>query len=294
MVKAETIRSKREHFNRGQAPIDPQSDLEALYNNRALVPEHPEIIAGWADRSADFRRRHQAASLDLAYGDLAAETLDLFPPLFEGEAEAEPPVLAFLHGGYWQSLGKDYFSHLAEAACLEGWHVAIIGYPLCPMVSIADITESIRRALAFLWYNMDGPEIHLAGHSAGGHLTVEMLTTDWPAWDGNLPVDLVRSGLSISGIYDLEPLIQTSLNERLGLTAETARVLSPIRRKPAYGAPLSLWVGERESEAFLEQQAQFAQTWAVAEARVVPGANHFSVLEAGIRRLRSTAFHQSP
>ena len=174
-------------------PVDPE--LESQYNNMARRPDAPELLAGLAERSAAFRARADAA-LDCAYGDHAREMLDVFRC---GSAQA--PLLVYLHGGYWQRGDKSMYSYLAEPFNAAGVDVAIIGYPLCPEVSLTGITYSIRTALAWLWKNadrlgIDAGRINLAGHSAGGHLAAMALATHWPELDPGLPPDLLSIDLT--------------------------------------------------------------------------------------------------
>jgi len=256
------------------------AELEVQYNNRAAVPEHPAIVAGWAERSATLRAR-LACRLDLRYGPGDRETLDLFPAAHDGA-----PLHVFIHGGYWQALDKGYFSFVAEGLARAGVAVAILGYPLCPAVGLADIVASVRRACAWLEANaaalrFDGGRIHLSGHSAGGHLGAMVFARGGP---GPAAPAGVRSALAASGLFELEPLTHTSINERLGLDTETAARLSPAALEPSGPAPLTLAVGALESDEFHRQAEAFARRRRAQGAPVnvltVPDTNHFTVLEA--------------
>jgi arylformamidase len=258
---------------------------EARYNARAAVPDHPAIFARWAERSTATRAESgRRGRLDLAYGDGPNETLDLFSP---GVAEA--PLHMFLHGGYWQALDKKDFSFIAPPLVEAGIAVAIVNYALCPAVRVGDIVEQMRRALAWIWRDaatlgLDRDRIHLSGHSAGGQLVAMMMATDWPRHASDLPADLVKSGLSISGVFELEPLIGTSINAKLGLDADEARAASPIFVEPATAAPLVLAVGGRESSEFHRQSEAFGERWSAFGTPVrhvpLPGRNHMTACEA--------------
>lgn len=239
-------------------PIDPF--LEAEYNVRAAIPEHPRIFADWAERSRAARVR-QNAVLDRPYGGTAGETLDLFLA-----PNRHAPINAFIHGGYWQSRDKSEFSFLADGLVPSGVNVAVLNYGLCPSVSLSTIVAQIRGAFLWLWrnaraYGADPDQLHVSGHSAGGHLAAMLLATDWRSLDETAPADLVRSGLSISGLFDLDPLRGTSLNRALALDAATARSLSPIFMDPNGCHPLVLAVGEAESGSFHDQSARMAAAW---------------------------------
>ena len=260
-------------------PID--QAIEAQYNVRAAIPEHPRIFDAWAVQSRTCRDRGHAV-LDLAYGGTAAETLDLFTA-----AGPDAPLQAFIHGGYWQSRDKAEFSFLAQGLVAAGVSVAILNYGLCPAVSLGTIVDQMRRAMLWLWRNagahgVDPGRLHVAGHSAGGHLAAMLLATDWRSLDRGAPADLVRSGLSISGIFDLDPLRATSLNRALGLDAETARRLSPIFMSPNGRRPLVLAVGEAESAAFHDQSARMEKAWGQfgvpIERFSLAGCNHLTAV----------------
>src|SRR4051812_20436781 len=184
-------------------------DYEAEYNNRARVPEHPALIAGWA-RDAQAWREQQRFH-PVSYGPGARQTIDVFPSRGEGA------VVVFIHGGYWQALDGSFFSHLAAGLNARGVSVAIPSYDLCPDVSVPDIVGQMRmaaRELARL-----GRRLVVSGHSAGGHLAACLMATDWRSLDAVLPADFVKAGYAISGLFDLGPLVQTSINHALRLDA---------------------------------------------------------------------------
>jgi arylformamidase len=247
-------------------------DYEAEYNNRARVPEHPGHIAGWARDAAAYREQHAPRSI--AYGAGARNTIDFFP------ADNTGPIVVFIHGGYWQALDGSFFSHLAGGLNAHGISVAIPSYDLCPDVTVGEIIGQMRtmtRELAQL-----GQPLVVSGHSAGGHLAACMLATDWPALDISLPADLVTAAYGISGLFDLRPLVNTSINKALHLDEATARAASPLLWKvPAHGS-LDAVVGERESAEYFRQSRSIVDAWGAAGLAtrfgVVPDANHFTAI----------------
>lgn len=256
-------------------------DYEAEYNNRARVPEHPQIFARWEKDSADYReamRREDSLELGLKYGPGERQTVDLFFP----EASGKGPLAVFLHGGYWRSLGPGLFSHMAAGLVTRGVAVAVVGYDLCPQVTIADIIDETRRACLFLW-NRFGQRLMVYGHSAGGHLAAAMLATDWKSLDRNTPSNLVPAAYSISGLFDLTPLTGISMNQDLKLTAEAARTVSPIFWPAPKGLALDAVVGALESEEFLRQSRIIAEAWskggATARYQALAGGNHFTAID---------------
>ncbi|WP_270936354.1 alpha/beta hydrolase [Falsiroseomonas oryzae] len=246
-------------------------DLESEYNNRARVPEHPRHIAGWARDAAAWRDACPGAELGLAYGAGERERLDLFHPAAAGEA----PLALFIHGGYWKALDRSFASHCARGLNGRGVAVAVPSYALCPAVTIAEIVAQMQAACRFLWQRT-GRRIMAAGHSAGGHLAAMLLATDWRGLDPGLPADLVHAALPVSGVFELEPLLATSVAEGLRLTPETARALSP-RFLPAPGRPIQCLVGGAESGEYLRQSRDMAAAWGGRFA-ALPGADHFTVI----------------
>ncbi|MDJ0950065.1 MAG: alpha/beta hydrolase [Alphaproteobacteria bacterium] len=259
-----------------------QAALDSQYNNRARVPDFADYFQRWDEQSAAVRSAADAA-LNIAYGSDPRHRLDIFPA---GPRPA--PTLVFIHGGYWQFLDKDHFSYLAPSFAEKGAAYVAVGYPLAPAVTLDDITASVRSALAWLWrygreHGVDPSRLHVAGHSAGGHLAVEALATDWPAFADDLPDGLVKSATAISGLYDLEPIRVSYHNAGLHLDPAAADRNSPIHHIPGQAGPLLLAVGGEESEEFHRQQADFCAAWR-GEGRPVtalelPGRNHFSVVE---------------
>ncbi|MGC2857285.1 alpha/beta hydrolase [Novispirillum sp. DQ9] len=258
-------------------------DHEAEYNARAAIPEHPAIFDDWAGRSAAARAKC-ADCLDVRYGDGPRETLDFFPAM-----TPDAPIVLYLHGGYWQSLDKSMFSFLGEALVHAGLSAAIVNTPQCPDARLPDIVAAARRAAGRVWtaagqrLRGDRDRLFVAGHSAGAHLAASLFATDWPAFDPALPADLLKGGLGISGVYDLRPLVPTSINKALGLDEATARALSPMFAEPRTAGPLVLAVGGLESAEFHRQTNDFATAWAAKGVQVATmdqtRRNHLTILE---------------
>jgi arylformamidase len=244
--------------------------LEREYNNRAKVPDFPAIAAALGRDAAAFRAAHPDSELGVSYGPTERQAMDIFWPA----AGRGAPLAMFLHGGYWQSLDRAWFSHLAGGLTARGVAVAMPSYDLCPTVTLAELTEQVRQAAAFL-YRRHGRRMAAFGHSAGGHLTAMLLATDWAA--RGLPAGMIAAGLSISGLFDLVPLTETTINDALRLDAAEARRLSPVLM-PAPGLPLHAVVGGAEGPEYERQSRSIAEAWG-GTWEVVSGANHFTVIE---------------
>ena len=254
--------------------------LDAQYNNRARIPEHAQIFDRWARASA-HARENGACRIDVPYGDGPNETLDVFPAL-----RSDAPVFVFIHGGWWRSLDKRDHSFIAPAFTQAGAMVVVPNYALCPSVSIEAIALQATRAVAWTFrhaaqYGGNPKRIVVAGHSAGGHLAAMLLSCEWPKVGLDLPTRLVASALSVSGLFDLEPVRQTPfLQADLRLTAASSKRLSPAFF-PSPAGTLYATVGANESEEFLRQNRLIRSAWgerAVPVCETVPGTNHLDVL----------------
>jgi arylformamidase len=247
-------------------------DYEAEYNNRARVPENPALIAGWAKDAAAYRAGHTPRSI--SYGPGARQVIDFFA------GDGKGPIVVFIHGGYWQALDGSSFSHLARGLNAHGIGVAIPSYDLCPDVTVEEIIGQMRtasRELARL-----GQPLVISGHSAGGHLAACMLATDWRTVDASLPANPVIAAYAISGLFDLGPLIGTSINKAMGLDREAARAASPLFWRAPVPLSLDAVVGENESAEFYRQSRTIVDLWGRAGVATrfgtVPGANHFMAI----------------
>lgn len=263
--------------------------LEREYNNRAAVPEHPRFLQSWREQSEAYRTTTNPI-LDVCYGNSARQHLDIFPA-----AKPRAPVHLFIHGGYWQALDSKSFSFAAEHLNRQGECAVIINYDLCPQVSIAEIIGQVRRALCWIiehidQYGGDPERIQVTGHSAGGHLLGALMSGDWHA--ENRPGLVDERGMSVlkrlnslSGLFDLRPLIHTSINAVLLLNEQSAEACSPLLNQPnemLIESELNLFVGEMESQSYHRQSSDLAKQWGsrvlVSECEI-PATHHFSIVE---------------
>jgi arylformamidase len=253
-------------------------DYEVEYDNRARVPEHPEIFARWQREGAAYRAAAHNAKLGIAYGPSTRRTIDLFTAKDDDKA----PLAMFIHGGWWRSLEPSMFSQLAAGPNARGITVAVAGYDLCPNCSIADIIEQMRAACLMLWRKRR-QRVFIYGHSAGGHLAACMVATDWKAFASDTPADLVPAAYAISGVFDLLPLVQVSQNQDLRLDESEARRVSPLHWSVPAGRSLDAVVGALESSEFLRQSKTVAQAWRGAHVLTryeeIAGTNHFTVID---------------
>jgi arylformamidase len=259
------------------------AQLDANYNNRALVPDFQRYFDSWVSRSV--AAREQPCVVDVAYGPAGGERLDIFPA---ASGTVNAPVMVFIHGGYWRSLDKKDHSFVAPSFTAQGVCVVVVNYDLCPAVTIPDITLQMVRALAWVHdhiggYGGNADNITVVGHSAGGQLAALLLACRWPVFRADLPAQMVRKAVSISGLFDLEPIRRTPfLQDSLKLTQPDALRASPALMPAPRGCELHAVVGGAESDEFLRQNRLIAQAWGkkvVCRCEAVAGRNHFSVLD---------------
>ncbi len=255
-------------------------DLESEYSPRLSVPDYAEIFARWARTAENYRAdmlKAGKAELGFPYGETSRQFVDLF---FPAAGEAAPLVL-FIHGGYWRAMDPSFHSHMARWLNERGFAVGVVGYDLCPVVTISDIIDQIRRACASLWQRFDRRML-VCGHSAGGHLTAAMVATDWQKLWPKVPADLVPVGYAISGVFDLTPLTKTSMNQDFRLDDQEARRISPIFWPVPEGRALDAAVGDLETSEFKRQSRSMSDVWRQAKADTrygeLPG-NHFTVID---------------
>jgi arylformamidase len=257
-----------------------QEAIDREYNAAAAVADSAAIVARWSEASARARAA-LPCRLGLPYGPTRAEYVDLFP------AGPGAPLHLFLHGGYWRRFSAREFSFLAEPLVREGVAVGVVNYALCPEVTIDEITRQARAAVAWAYrraaaLGCDGERLTVSGHSAGGHLTAMVASTDWPGvYD--LPADTVKAGLPVSGLFDLAPFPWSYLQPSLQLTADQVARNSPLRLLPERGPPLLVAVGGGESAEFRRQSRDYLAAWRAhglaGELLEVAGADHFTVID---------------
>ena len=264
-----------------------QEALDAQYNNRARVPEHQDIHAGYQARAAAVVEEFETR-LDVSYGPSAEETLDIYLPKNAPENAPGAPINVFLHGGYWFSRHKNDFRFLAQGLTRAGAVLVIVNYALVPSVDLDEVVRQCRAAIAWTYRNAvdfggDPNRLFVSGHSAGGHLTAMMMTTVWPALGDDLPGNIIKGGCALSGIFDLTPIPLSYMQETLQFTPDQVARNSPVTLSPSTKAPLIVGVGGDESEEFIRQSQVFAEHWGAPGniecwMMTLEGINHFTIL----------------
>ena len=247
-------------------------ELAREYSPRGQVPNMDALFEQWSKDGLAFCAGR--AGLDIAYGASPYEKLDLFRP---ANAVAAPPLWIFIHGGYWQASDKYQHAQFAGGMLQAGYAVANLNYGLCPDVPLEGVVGQIRAALKFLFTNskelgFDPASVHVAGHSAGGHLAGMV------ASDGTMPP--IKSALLLSGLFDLTPLALLPVGKLTSVTTPQAiERLSPMKNKVRPGVKVGIGVGGLESDEFKWQSVELARVWNAPPPLVIEGENHFSLLD---------------
>lgn len=251
-------------------------DWNDAYANGTNIPNGDRWPDAWIEPAAAYRAaRSTALERDIGYGAHERQRYDLFFP-----DKTPQGLFVFVHGGYWLALDKNYWSHLARGAIESGWAVAMPSYILCPDVGIGDIIQMVADAVNSACQRIEGP-IVLSGHSAGGHLVTSLLNEN-----SQLPaatLTRIAHVVSLSGVHDLRPLLKTSMNEKLGLSRESAATLSPALMIPSAHSRLTTWVGGGERAEFIRQSHLLTNIWrglgASTQCVVEPDRHHFTVID---------------
>jgi len=259
-------------------------EFESQYNLRLGRPDYEKtVIPNWMKRS-EMARDKLDCKIDIRYGESVNQKLDVFRC---GDSTA--PVLIYFHGGYWQRGDKSLYSFLAEPFVAAGVNVVVVGYDLCPAVTLTDISEQARQAVAFVYQqadelNLDRARIVIMGHSAGGHITEMMMGTHWNTYADNLPKELIAAAIPISPLSLLEPVRLTAgLNAGIHMDEAEAESQSPmLNHPPATRAPQLVVVGGAETDEFHRQAQMYCDKFNTSdrtvEFYVVPNVDHFDEL----------------
>ena len=258
-----------------------QAEIDAAYDVEAAVPDFMAYARQYTEGSAAYRAR-ATCETGVRYGPTLDEHADIFPA---GRSGA--PILVFIHGGFWRMLSASDFSFCAEGPQRAGVTTVVANYTLAPKATIAEIVRQMRALIAWVYANAeriggDREAIYVAGHSAGGQLTAAVMLTDWER-DYGLPATVVRGGIPISGLFDLEPIkLLSFVQPDLRLTEADVSNHSPIRHLRRVREPIIVTYGSEEPSEFLRQSDEFLAAWRKTGNRgtFLPqiGRNHFTAI----------------
>lgn len=259
-------------------------EFESQYNLRLGRPDYEEtVIPDWIARS-EAARASLTCNLDVRYGEGDKQKLDIFVC-----TEKQAPTLIYFHGGYWQRGDKSIYSFLAKPYNDAGVNVVVAGYDLCPSVTLTQISEQAREAVASVWrrsdeFGINRDLITVMGHSAGGHITEMMMATRWSEYGADLPDNLIHAGIPISPLSLLEPVRRTvGLNTGIRMDEAEAESQSPmLNHSPVTNAPQLVVVGGAETAEFHRQSQMYYEAFRNNERKmeiyIVPDVDHFDEL----------------
>ena len=256
-----------------------EEQLDREYNARAMTAAFDKDTIYRERSSRVFETLERVA--DLVYDDQSGSKLDLYP------AGQNSPLFVWIHGGYWRASSKDENAFVAAGLVAAGISVASIDYTLAPAASLDEIVRQVRAGMAWLTkhagtYGADTRLLHVGGHSAGGHLVGMLLAGGWLDSFG-LRSDLIGTALPVSGLFDLQPLRRTFVNDALGLDAVAASRNSPIEHLPERStAELIATCGGDESAEFRRQTREYVSCWTERGFRgrelSMPDFHHFDII----------------
>lgn len=251
-------------------------ELDAAYSPSRTVDSLDHYLWLYGDLSEVARRSFgERVVADLAYGPHDRQAVDLYPcdDLDRGE---QAPLVVFIHGGFWQALSRQESSFAASACRSHRMHFAALGYRLAPEASLPEIVADVHDGLTMLRDRADelgiDPEaVVVVGHSAGAHLAATA------ACDPRL--DLAGVVL-LGGVFDLEPVRRSYVNDAVGMRADQVADLSPIQDTPRPGTTVIVRWAEYDTAAFAQQSRDLIDAWSshdkLIDAGPQLGLNHFN------------------
>lgn len=256
-----------------------QASLDKAFDQRVWAPNAGVVLDSYsaAGQAVLAAGRHRAG---LAYGSGPDEHLDWFPA-----EQAGAPIHVHIHGGAWRYLRKEDVAFAAPAFNEAGWHYVAPDFSALPGARLVDVVRQLIEAVAWVYHHAaelggDPERIYLSGHSSGGHLCAVLLTTDWT--QHGLPADVIKGGLCISGIYDMEPVLISARRSYVDLTPDEQRRLSPIANIDALACPISLAYAQGDSPEFIRQAVHFHDALTTraqpADLTLIPALNHYEVI----------------
>jgi arylformamidase len=259
-----------------------RQELEREYSPSSCIEDINIFLRQYEELSREAREQCRDRLLpDVKYGPESRSVMDIFLP----EGDGPFPVHVFIHGGYWQQLSKQESSFAAPNFLNHGIIYVALDYSLAPDASLPEIIDQTRRGIISLLktahkFKGDAANISLSGSSAGGHLVAEMLSTDWRSWGyESCPL---RAAVTMSGVFDVRPLVGTYVNDPLGLDEETATACSPLFHVPETSCPLIVTWGENETPEFKRQSRDYFKAWEEmglsGDCFETPQVNHFDIV----------------
>jgi arylformamidase len=255
-----------------------QEELNIQYDARGTAPDG-DVYRNFIKENSARVRDEMECRVDVPYGPTPAEIVNVFPAAKPGS-----PIVYFIHGGYWRSSSQNDVDLYAEALVPAGCAYITVNYLLAPEASIDEIVRQCRAGLAWTYnnaesFNGDPNQVYVIGRSAGGHLAGMMLADGWRD-EAGLPDDLIKGATVLSGLFDLEPVRLSNVNDWARMDKEGAYRNSPVHHLPKSGCPLIVAWGENETDEFKRQSDLYRVAWQArgwpCTTMEFPGKHHFA------------------
>lgn len=261
-------------------------DLNREYSPSNCIEDINIYIQQYIDLSKTAKAlatNKNAIKTNLSYGTKKTQSIDIYFPT----RAFKNKLMVYIHGGYWQELSKEESSFAATNFQEHGFHFAVIDYTLAPDASMSEIVEENRKAIAWLYQNAtefgyDPEQIYVSGSSAGGHLAMMMLQTLWFKYIEGYQGNIIKGLCAVSGIYDLQPLVPSYVNDPIKMDDKQAIMNSPLLLPLPSPLPVIIAYGENETQAFKVQSQYMADKLNNAGYNVqykeIAKRNHFDVI----------------
>ena len=250
--------------------------------------------ACWAPNREHLQKRRRIASEQaiarmgqpkrVAYGPTEIEKLDIYQ-----SNRPNAPINVFIHGGAWRGGFAKDSAYMAEMYLAAGAHLVIPDFVWVQDAggSLMTMADQVRRAVAWVYKNAtsfggDPNRLYISGHSSGGHLGGVVVITDWRK-DFDLPPDIIKGALLVSGMYDLKPVRLSKRSKYVSFDDMTEETLSAQRHIDMINMPLIVAHGTLETPEFQRQSRELAAAVKAAGKPVEfifgEGFNHFEMQE---------------
>ncbi len=261
-----------------------KEQLDNEYNNQAKVKNFKNFVLEWAALSATARDELPTTTTCI-YDESSKQKLDIIYPTVPSQSVV--PVQIFFHGGYWKALSREIFYFVSRSFADHGVATVIVDYELIPTIDMAELIRQCRQSVAYIHQNaeelgLNSNEIHVSGHSAGGHIAAMCLATDWPNFQSGLPDQIIKSAVGVSGLYDLLPISKCFLQDDLKLSSMDVTGLSPTHITAPKSGDMHFIVGAAEGPEYINQSETLAKVWPnVSQApNILEPYNHFTIMSA--------------
>lgn len=253
--------------------------VESQFNPRTTVPDVGVYTERGDKLSLEARQKH-AFEADVRYGTGPLADLDYFPARTPGR-----PLVVFLHGGYWRARDKKDYSFVVEGLLSADCSVVVMNYDLCPSVQLPEIVQQVRDGLVWIAdqaekWGFDRKQILVSGHSAGAHLIAAILAQTGEPYQ--LPAGIIKKAYLISGVYDVEPVLQISVNAEVLLKPEQVHAMSPARFKFTTDTAYEVYAGGAEPRDWIRESSRFAQHLSaqgcVVHYETLADLNHYTIM----------------